>query len=466
VLSDNDVVENSLGDPNTAPLEGPGVGAGISLIGSHALLLSNRIEDNEALNGSSTGGGVYLEWSVADLWHNVIATNHAPEGSGVYAIASQPMLFNNWISENENWYWPPLYFGSATGAVSIHQCWDLDILFNYFVANVATSGAAVYLDQPYRGRVANNLFVGNQAFDRQLSSGGEGGGIWFLVRQDPPEPFEIVGNTFSDNTATGSWTGEMGGAIAVLPLSSGATIANNLMAFNSSGIYQRSGFTTHPVLVHNGMYNGTADYVGLPAGATDVVADPLFVERASGNYRLQPDSPMIEQGDADGIATSTDLDGAPRLQDADYDGLAVVDIGAYEYSPDFDLDATPDWLDEDDDDDGALDTEDCAALDPAAWSTPLEVDGVQVGGGVASVVSWSVHGTDLVYDVVAGSLSELRADRGLARAACEVDDSPEALWTDDQPQPAAGEGRYYLVREANSCGEGGWGAGRAVAACP
>ena len=61
------------------------------------------------------------------------------------------------------------------------------------------------------------------------------------------------------------------------------TIINTLVAFNSSGIYQRPGFTTNPVLLKNGMYNGSANYVGLPPGASDLVGDPLFVDRPSGD---------------------------------------------------------------------------------------------------------------------------------------------------------------------------------------
>jgi len=465
-FSNNEIVENSLGDPNTAPMEGPGVGGGISLIGSHALLRSNRIARNEVLNRSSTGGGVYCEWSVADLWFNWIESNRAPEGSGVYCMTARPMLFNNVVESNENYYLPPVYFGSAAGAVAMHLCWDLDIDFNYFVSNVADVGGALYLDQPYRGTVANNLFVGNHAYSRQLSTGGEGGAIWLLVGTSPPEPVEIVGNTFSGNTATSFYAGEQGGAMAVLPASSAAVIANNVMACNSSGIYQRTGFSTNPVLVRNGMHNGASNYVGLPAGPTDIVADPLFVDRPGGDYRLTSPSPMVDQGNPAHVATVTDLDGAPRVQDADYDGSAVVDVGAYEYSPDFDGDTTPDWLDGDDDDDAVADPDDCAPLNAAAWTWTAAVAGVQVSGVAPTQVSWSGQGADVRYDVAAGSVSSMRADGGFDRATCELNDGTGTGWSDTDPDPSPGDGRYYLVRAENACGDGGWGGGRSVTACP
>ena len=461
-ISGNEIVQNSLGDPSTTPMEGPGVGGGISLIGSHALVRSNRIAQNEVLNRSSTGAGVYCEWSVVDLWYNRIESNHAPEGSGVYCMTARPMLFNNLVQSNENYYLPPVYFGSSAGAVALHLCWDLDLQFNYFVSNVADAGGALYIDQPYRGTIASNLFLGNHAYIRQLSTGGEGGALWLLIGMDTEEPLQVVGNTFSGNTATSIYAGEQGGAMAVLPASSAATIANNLLAFNSSGIYQRSGFSTNPVLVRNGMYNGSWNYVGLPAGATDVVADPLFVNLAGGNYRLQSGSPMVDQGNPAYVATSIDLDGAPRVQDANYDGAAVVDIGAYEYSPDFDGDGTPDWLDTDDDNDGAPDQSDCAPLDPAAWTWTLPVEGARATGRTPTVFSWTGQGSDVRYDVAAGSVSAMRLDGGFGRAVCEQSNGAGTGW----PDPAPGDGRYYVVRAGNSCGNGGWGEGRSVTACP
>jgi len=456
VIRGNTIVRNSLGDPNTAPFD-PGEGAGIALVGSHALVISNTISENEVLNRSSVGGGVYLEWSAGDLWYNTISTNRAPEGSGVYAMTSRPMLFNNLISQNENYYLPPAYFGSLTGAVNLILCWDLDVLFNYFVSNVGSTGGAIYLDQPYRGSVANNLFVGNYAYDRQSGTGGEGGALWLLIQSAPPEPVHIVSNTFAGNHATSFYAGEQGGAIAVLPASSSAVIANNVMAFNTSGIYQRTGFSTNPVLVRNDMYNGTANYVGLPAGATDILTDPRFVDRANGNYRLQSSSPAIDAGNPAHVETAIDIDGAPRIQDGNGDSVAVVDLGAYELSPDSDSDGVVDW-------------QDCAPQNSNVWSAAVEVAGFALQGAATTSLSWTAQNPGTVYDVVTGSLLALRASGSFAGASCRSSDGTGTAWSDTTPNPAAGEGRYYVVRGHNVCGNGGWGVGasgaRTIGACP
>jgi parallel beta-helix repeat protein len=59
--------------------------------------------------------------------------------------------------------------------------------------------------------------------------------------------------------------------------------------------------------------------------ANNWTGDPLFVDQASGNLRLQSNSPCINAGNNAYAAGSTDLDGNPRIVGG------TVDIGAYEY---------------------------------------------------------------------------------------------------------------------------------------
>ena len=61
-----------------------------------------------------------------------------------------------------------------------------------------------------------------------------------------------------------------------------------------------------------------------------------------------------------------------------------------------------------------------------------------------------------------GTLSELRAS-GLASAtACLDGDLPAASYDDVRPDPAPGDGYYYIVQGRNDCGGGGYGVGRAA----
>jgi hypothetical protein len=82
------------------------------------------------------------------------------------------------------------------------------------------------------------------------------------------------------------------------------------------------------------------------AGGYNIDADPLFVDASGGDLRLLSDSPCIDAGDNNSVASDTadldndgnttepipfDLNGERRLWDGDGDGNDVVDMGALEY---------------------------------------------------------------------------------------------------------------------------------------
>ncbi|MDZ4181497.1 MAG: hypothetical protein U1B83_01375, partial [Candidatus Cloacimonadaceae bacterium] len=99
---------------------------------------------------------------------------------------------------------------------------------------------------------------------------------------------------------------------------------------------------SHTTLIHNnihrglgGVYNTSSAYP-LIWGPDNTNYDPLFSYEGNRPYTLSSLSPLIDTGwqYASGLAQpGYDAGGNERLWDGDGDGIAVIDIGAYEYQP-------------------------------------------------------------------------------------------------------------------------------------
>lgn len=108
-----------------------------------------------------------------------------------------------------------------------------------------------------------------------------------------------------------------------------AAIANSIVAYNGSGIYLNDQDLDVSVSHTDAARNAYGDYSNLanPTGTNgNISADPLFVNRFTGDWHLRLRSPCIDTGD-DTVVTpgETDLDGRPRIQ------RLHVDMGCYEF---------------------------------------------------------------------------------------------------------------------------------------
>ena len=74
-------------------------------------------------------------------------------------------------------------------------------------------------------------------------------------------------------------------------------------------------------------------------------------------------------------------------------------------------------------------------------------------------LEWVRQSGDVLYDVIAGSLSDLRFDSGIDAADCVASGLTEGSWDNALGQPEPDQGQYFLVRATDDCGPGSLGFG-------
>ncbi len=326
------IITNNTVAYNTATF---GVGAGIDCEdNSSATITNNVITGNYAVFG--WGGGIECDNSSPTITNNAITGNCAAYGVGGGIDCednSSPIITNNAIAGN---FVDEYGYG---GGIECNSFGSPVVTNNTITDNSAINGVGAGIDcENGTPMIANNNISGNTADNISgnptVDNYGWGGGIdcWCCSAT-------ITNNTIVGNSAANGW----GAAICCLD-SSSAAVSNNIVAFNSSGIYNGTdGYypAGAPTFLGDDVY-GNTDYnfsgVTNPTGSSaNISTDPLFVNAVSGNYRLSPGSPCVSAGSiavvtAPPFLTNTsgviiDLDGNPRIAGG------MVDMGAYEYLP-------------------------------------------------------------------------------------------------------------------------------------
>ena len=96
------------------------------------------------------------------------------------------------------------------------------------------------------------------------------------------------------------------------------------------------------------------------------------------------------------------------------------------------------------------------ACQPGVPSVPPEIAGVTADGHTSTTLGWTGLGGGAVYDIASATLSDL-AVNGTAGATCLADNLASPSFVDNRPDPAPGDGYYYLIRAQSGCGSGGYG---------
>lgn len=292
-------------------------GGGVCIEDSSPTIEGNIIIENLAC----AGAGIAVGFGSPAIRRNVIARNRqggcsGGVGGGGISVrgASTAQIIGNLISDNTT--------GASGGGISLFASGNPVIEGNVIKGNSGDRGGGIWLVNDSGAVITNNLIIENRAT--------EGGGIFWLIPSGPPI---VVNNTIVGNISA------RGSGILADGFDADAQLINNIVVaapgqtaivcgdFNDPNAPQ---FAFNNVFSPSGAaYGGIC---GNPTGVNgNISADPLFTDAAAGDYRLQAGSPSVDAGDNGAIFLPvSDIEGKPRVVDADGDDIAVVDMGAFE----------------------------------------------------------------------------------------------------------------------------------------
>ena len=367
IIEGNNIYQNIANCATTASIPTFQGGGGISIsFLSEALIEDNIIEYNEAdfySNANSSvntgvGGGILIcIKSEASIIKNQISTNYAYFGGGIAVVngsgnttqnangvgPSSVNLANNYIRTNEAYHGGGIYISHSHGNMEWNDIND----------NTAINGGGLFLysTTDSYGNSTDKVVLNNSII--RYNNAIRGAGIWVdgeMLSSPLINKFEIYNNliinntttsfaaanyfgnnlnlSYHNNTVSNNYTSfsSDGDGIYVEPNSNNNTLSfiNNILYFNgltwTECQINQYPFTPNEYSFNNIMYLGCAID---PTNNFDL--PPEFVNVSNFNYRLLPNSPLIDLGDDNVNPVSTfDLDGNLRFNNH-------IDIGAYEF---------------------------------------------------------------------------------------------------------------------------------------
>jgi predicted outer membrane repeat protein len=295
MLQQNDFFSNTAGLLSTG-----GFGGAITIMNGQAALESNQLIGN---NAAESGGAIYLSGNTENCCQitgrgDRIQANHAAQGGGLYNdgqyfALQDGLVFSNTAAANGGGF-----LISAGGKFSVTN--------SAAVANVAANdGGAIYSSGSIS--LTNSTLSGN-------SAGGMGGAIANF------DNARLINSTVSDNESPNG-AGLMNASLIV--------VQNSLIAENDGDNCLGSLFS----LGHN-LEDGGTCALGQASDQTNISPAMSSLEDNGGGtltHALMAGSPAIDAGDNE-ACLDVDQRGAPRPVDGDGDGVAVCDIGAFEFS--------------------------------------------------------------------------------------------------------------------------------------
>jgi hypothetical protein len=310
VLS-GDIDGNDTTDANGVVTEAANIQGG----NSYHVVISENLDASAVLDGffitagqsNFSGGGMYNNYSNPSLANLVLSGNTASQGGGgMYNWGAAPALANVTFAGNTTPQTGGGMYSSQGSSPSL-----VNVTFRH---NSARWGGGMHSANS-TATLTNGTFCGNTA--------SYGGGGMFNQSSSPT----LRNVTFYDNDAVDS-----GGGIYNFDHSS-PSLANVILWDDSAPMGPEifKDGSSAPAITYSDVQGGYG-------GAGNVNADPLFVDAANDNLRLQSTSPAIDAGNNGAVPAgiTTDLDDNPRfvdlpsVPDTGNGTPPIVDMGAYE----------------------------------------------------------------------------------------------------------------------------------------
>src|SRR3989337_3601523 len=316
-LTDNNFTDNSAGDDGGGAI----VDANLNVTAT-----DNTFTGNSA---GGDGGGLHTEAQNVTLDVNEFDNNTADaNGGGASADADEDVnAMGNTFSNNSA-------EGEGGGSLIVAENVTLDA--NELASNIAAAyGGGLHASVANNAILTNHIFIDN-------SSDVNGGGADITA-----DDATLTNNTFTLN----STRGDGGGLNRNINDATSANIFNNIIFNNSAtgdggDIFVDDDFNNNLIGSTVNLFNNDfSDFfsvcentVGCTANineASNIDADPLFVNAAAGNVHLTANSPAIDLGSPTAPdLPATDFDGNPRIIGP------APDMGALEFTGPSTIDVT------------------------------------------------------------------------------------------------------------------------------
>lgn len=282
-----------------------------------------------------------------------------------------PIVYQAWEGTGS-----PTIISNATQVVFYNQNKDNITLDGLIVKVTVNNQSGIVLNSTNDGiTLINNIIYTSPSISG--STGIQHGGLGHSIK--------LYNNTINGSFAYAiklvtfgpayPWTCDVGGDFIV---------NNNIITNATVGIRIASNAGLHLPDCYNSNYNllfgNSSNYQISSQGANDIISNPLFVDYANSDFRLQKTSPAINNGvDLSGSGVTDDIVNVARPQGSGYD------LGAYEY---YDIPVSLTAL----------------AVDPTTDTTPTFTGtSSTISGATISSISYSIDGGSYTTSGVTGT---------------------------------------------------------------